>query len=52
MLKRRINKLEDVLNPKPLVIISPDQMPPSTPRTSTKVRKAAKLLNGVRLYVA
>jgi hypothetical protein len=55
-LKRRISELEDTLSPKPLfveplAIISPDQMPPSTPGTSTQVRKATKLLSRVRLYV-
>jgi hypothetical protein len=55
-LKRRITELEDTLSPKPLfaeplAIVVPDQMPPSTPGTSIKVRKATKFLNGVRLYV-
>jgi hypothetical protein len=55
-LKRRITELEDALSPKPLfaeplAIVAPDQMPPSTPGTSVRVRKYAKFLNGVRLYV-
>jgi hypothetical protein len=56
-LKKRISKLEDALSPKPLfaeplAIISLNQMPPSTPRTSTRVRKAAKLMSRVRLCIA
>jgi hypothetical protein len=56
MLKRRISQLEDALSPKPLfveplAIISPNQMPPSTPGTSTKVRKVVKFLKRIRLYV-
>jgi hypothetical protein len=56
-LKRRISELEDALNPKPLfaeplAIVASDQMPPSTPGTSVRVRKETNLLSGVRFYVA
>ena len=55
-MKRRINELKDALSPTPLfakppTIISPDQILSGTLRTLTTVRKNAKLLRKVRLYV-
>jgi hypothetical protein len=55
-LKRRISEPKDTLSPKPLFtkplsIFSLDQMPQSTRRTFTWVKKVAKLLSRVRLYV-
>jgi hypothetical protein len=55
-LKRRISELEDALSPKslfvePLSIIAPDPIPQDTPGMTSKVRKYAKLLSGIRMYV-
>jgi hypothetical protein len=37
---------------EPLAILPSNQIPPSTPRNSTRVRKYTQLLSGVRLYVS
>jgi len=57
ILKNRISELEDPLSPRPLFveplsIIVPKTIPQGTPCISSKVKKNAKLLRGIRMYVA
>jgi hypothetical protein len=57
ILKKTIRELEDALNPKPLfakplVMMVLEEFPKETARSSSKVTKDAKLLVGVRRYVA
>jgi len=56
-LKRRISELEDALSPKllfvePLSMMALDPIPDNKPSTTPKVRKDAKILNGIWMYVA
>jgi hypothetical protein len=55
-LKKRISELEDSLSPRPLFaeplsIMVPETTPQDTPGTSTRVKRVAKLLSGVRMYI-
>jgi len=48
--------MEDVLSPRPLFveplsIMVPKTFPQGTPGTSTRVKRAAKLLSDVRMYI-
>ena len=56
-MKKRISELEDSLSPRPLFveplsIMVLEIVPQDTPGTSSKVIEVAKLLSGVRMYVA
>jgi hypothetical protein len=54
--KKRIRKLEDALSPRPLFveplsIMVLETTPQGTPRTSSRVKKDAKFLSGVKMYI-
>jgi len=55
-LKKRISELEDSLNPRPLFaeplsIMVPKTTPQDTIGTSTRVKRDAKLLSGIKTYI-